>query len=101
MLVFRVVLLYEATVKKQWVANIAQDSKDLNILIQFPQFETKTDGYRVYTPPGDKIQSVCQKLQVRVMRKNKVIVPEQYSQPYSDSMCSITFNCSSTFRGMV
>ena len=62
MLVLRVVLLYEVAVKKQWVANIAQDSKDLNILVEFPQFETKADGYRVYTPPGDKIQSACQRL---------------------------------------
>ena len=75
--------------------------KDLYVLVEFPELEQKDDGYRMYTPPGDQIQSTCKKLQLRVTKKKKVFVPDQYSQPYSDSMCSITFNCSSAFSGLV
>lgn len=66
MIVLRLVLLHEVAVRKQWVTNLAQDNRNLNVLVDFPEFETRDDGYRVYTPPGDKIKDTCKKLQLRV-----------------------------------
>lgn len=62
MLVLCVGLFNDAVVKKQWVANLAQDSRDLNILVEFPGLETKEDEYRLYVPPGETIREICQKL---------------------------------------
>ncbi|CAL6052449.1 Conserved_hypothetical protein [Hexamita inflata] len=96
-MIFSCVLAEFLEVNIQWIGNLRYPSKAYYVLVTM---QPRNDSeFQEFTDVGPDMPKTCSEFSLKVKTGGKSIVPEFYSQYYTNNICEITFNVSKSMVG--